>query len=114
MTITIGEAFGRVDVELWPEVDGEANFRTRPLVRSVLEKLSELDERAAVIDAESSSVSNLDAALDLLAERADILLEPVTGKGKASTLIRKRWRANEVTPAQIGAFLDQLADQRPT
>lgn len=112
MTISMGEAFGRVDVDLWSD-DDEPNFRTRPLVRSLVLALAELDEKAGTID-DSATAKNLDAAMDLLAERADLLLEPIVGKGKASTLIRRKWKADEVTPDQIGAFLEQLTDQRPT
>jgi hypothetical protein len=109
MTIRAGGGFEPVDVVLWSE-DGEPNFTTRLITRSRQIAIQALQVEAEALE-DDGSVETTDANVDLLARIVDELVVPVEGKGKASTIISRKWKADEVTLPEILELIKALTEQ---
>ena len=113
MTIRVGVGFEPVDVVLWSD-DGEPNFRTRLITRSRQIAIQALQAEAEALP-DDGGMETTDANLDVLARLVDEFVEPITGKGKASTIISRKWRADEITLPEVMALINDLtAASSPT
>ncbi len=96
-TIAISRAYSPVEVDLWG-----AKFETVDLSRSAEIKAEEIRSALALS-------SGIQAEIDKLAELMDVRLRPLGGvKKKPSTLIKAKWKANELTRRQLYSFLDEV------
>lgn len=83
-------------------------YTVQPATRSVIKKVSEIEEKL-------NAVTDPDEAIECLSEMLDFRLKAVNGGGKASTHIKKKWKGDELTIADLEEFADNLAAaERPT
>lgn len=106
--VSIAEAVEPVEVDLWAD-DGGALFTVKPATRSVLKKADEVMEK---LDA----IKDDEQAVGMLAEMLDLRLVPANGKRtKASTIVTRKWEADELTLPQLIRFGERLSEaERPT
>lgn len=104
--VSIEQAFERPEFDLWGSV-----FVLRMMTRSIAEKWDKTS--AAVQTAETN-----DEAMLALGEQLDVVLEPSSkGQAKASTQIRKKWEADELTLQHLKWFCERVGEvafERPT
>lgn len=102
--VSIAESVEPVEVDLWGSI-----FTVKPATRSVSRKAGELMEKL-------DEVEDDDQAVQMLAEMLDLRLVPTEGKRtKASTIVSRKWEADELTLAQLMSFGERLSDaERPT
>jgi hypothetical protein len=103
--LSIAQTYEPVEVDLWG-----SEFHTKPATRSSAKLGQEIQAR---IDA---APNDSDEAVKALAELVDLRLQPANGKRtKASTLIVRKWEADELSMPQLFAFLEDLGEaDRPT
>jgi hypothetical protein len=108
--ISIGQAYEPVEIDLW-EDNGGGVFVTEDLPRSKQKKAEKL--LGAVYETEEGGE---DVAVDAIGQFLDLKLVPKNGtKVKPSTLVSKKWKADELTMRQLLAFLQAVAEaDRPT
>jgi len=110
--ISIKRSFTPADVDLWN--DGVPNFRTVVVTRSRQVAIAALEKELSGLE-DDGTPEAADTMIGALARLLDELLEPVEGKGKASTLIVKKWKADEATADEIMGLFQALIDRsRPT
>lgn len=98
------EPFVPVEVDLWGTV-----YRTVPVTRSVQKKLDALsgDIEAAGDDG--------DKVIEAIGQLLDALFEKTTAAKRASVLVSKKWKADELQFDRLLAFLSELRQaERPT
>lgn len=92
--VSIGQAYAAVEVDLWG-----AKYETVPQTRSVTQK-------ADAIEGKIEGAESADDLVSAIADAIDLRVKPVEGTKKASTLIKEKWKADELSlPALLG-FLD--------
>lgn len=108
--ISIQQAFEPVEVDLWAD-DGGALYNTKPVTRSVSQKVQEIQGKAAELPDDAD-----DAAVELLAQVFDALLVPANGgRKKPSAVVMAKWKADKVSQPELFAFVDNLTEaSRPT
>lgn len=93
--------FEAIEVELWDVI-----YKTVRPTRSVELKVFELEAKA-------DQATDLDEMVDILAQIFDAGLEPVNGsKTKPSTLIKKKWKADEVTVDDLQRVSRQIQEEQ--
>lgn len=98
-----GDVSTTVEVDLWGTL-----YTLAPATRSVLKKVEPLE-------AELEGVEDGDELVALFAKLFDLRLTAVNGGGKASTHIKKKWNADELTLQELASFAEALAEtDRPT
>lgn len=115
--IAIETAYKPIEVDLWG-----ASFETVDPPRSGARRVTEIMRQLADLDkaenAEEDADELNDKAVGLIAELLDVRLRNANGsRTKASTHIKRKWEADELSVAKLFAFLERLgeADQaRPT
>ncbi len=103
--ISIAQAYEPVEVDLWGTV-----FETADVTRSGQKK-------AQALEGELEGTEDPDEQVELLAKLLDLKLVSTNGtKLKPSTMIVKKWKADELSPRSLFSFLDRLAEAetRPT
>lgn len=101
--VVLGTPYLPVEVDLW----GQA-FKTVPATRSVGKKVEGFQEQ---VEAATDSDQVVAAVGNIL----DVRIKPVEGTRKASTVIKEKWKADELTLDQLLAFLGDLEEaDRPT
>lgn len=124
-TVSIGEAYEPVEVDLWGKP-----YETVPATRSLaikgaplIDKLNDLRTSVDYKDlglAEDADPAAVQAAITdelvkAMGKLLDLKLRPVEGTRKASTLVREKWNADEVTLAQLETLLEDIGEaDRPT
>jgi hypothetical protein len=84
-----------------------ADYRTVPQTRSITQKGDE-------IEAKLEAASTPDELVAAIGDAVDLRVKPIEGTKKASTLIKERWKADEVTLDSLLRFLDDVrAADRP-
>lgn len=102
-TVSIGGDYHPVEVDLWGK-----QFVTVPATRSVSEKAEPLIDKL-------NEATDLEDIVKGIGALLDIKLNPVEGAKKASTLVREKWKADEVTIDQLNKLLDDIREaDRPT
>lgn len=92
-----------VEVDVW----GVA-YTLQPSTRAVVKAVLPLEQKL-------EDSHDPDEIVDVLAQMIDLKLKAVNGGGKASTHIKKKWKSNEMTLADLEDFATDLADaERPT
>src|SRR5438034_2411171 len=86
-------------------------FLLQPVTRSVQSKLDANSSKLAeIVDG-----AGYDPLVEALCEGLDLLLKPSTGTTKASTVLKREWKADNIDHRYLLQFIDQLADaSRPT
>lgn len=108
--VSIEGSYEPVEVDLWGHT-----FETRDLSRKDEKKVEELQALAEQTDDE-------DEGFELVAKMLDLKLVPVSENGsraqKASTILKRKWKAEELGSRQLVRFIenvDRAEDQaRPT
>lgn len=105
--VSITAARSDVEVDLWGGL-----YKLIPSTRSVIKKAEGLQDKAAEVEDE-------DAAVEFLAKALDLRVKPTKkGQRKASTMVIEKWKADELSQAQLLGFLANLAEAedeaRPT
>lgn len=97
--ISIASGYKPLEVDLWG-----SPFHTLQPIRSVSIKQADIRRRIAEEDDD-------DKLMALLAELLDTRLAPAEGKRtKASTLIVRKWEADELTLAQLDQFVTDVEE----
>jgi predicted phage gp36 major capsid-like protein len=102
-TISVAQATETNEADLWGEI-----FKIKPQTKAVLEAADKAQEEylKAVEKAETS-----DDVVRAIALLLDVRLEPPQGKRvKASTVVLKKWDANELTLPELRAFSERVAE----
>lgn len=103
--IAIADAYETVEVDLWGE-----DYLTVDIPRSGIKKATALEEKLEKVEDVAG-----DVAVDLIGQLLDLKLRPANGgRSKASTVIRKKWQADELTVRQLDAFLNALREAEDT
>lgn len=103
--ISIARAYSPVEIDLWG-----AKFETVDVARSGMKKTQKLEEE---IEALETSEDTTDEILDTLVAKIGALLDVKLvaadgGKTKPSTLVAKKWKADELTLSQVAGFTDAM------
>lgn len=114
MTIRIEDTYRAIEVDLWGHL-----YETIDIPRSKARKADELMMKA---QEQSEREDGDDAIVELIGQMLDIKLRSADEKGtKPSTLIKRKWKADELTVRQLFGFLGQIGqeesgelDNRPT
>lgn len=92
-----------VEVDLWG-----VEYTLQPSTRSVVKAAGPLEEKL-------EDLSDPDEIVQVLAEMIDLRLKAVNGGGKASTHIKRKWKADEMALDDLTAFAVDLTEaERPT
>lgn len=86
-------------VDLWGTV-----FDAVPPTRSVLAKLDPLEDKLL-------EDPDPDGQVDAICAVLDVRLRPVEGTKKPSTLVKAKWKADDVTLVQLYGLLQQISEQ---
>lgn len=98
-----GTAYEAVEVDLWG-----SPYRTVAVTRSVSGKADAAHDKI-------NAAEEPDAIVGAIAEMIDLRVRPVEGTKKASTLIKEKWKADELTVDQLFGFLGAIEEaDRPT
>ena len=101
--IAINSAFESVEVDLWGEV-----YALRAVTRSVEKKAVELEKKL-------TDETDSDTIVTVIGQLLDARLLAEAGQPKPSSAVVKKWKADELSLAQLFAFLNNLAEHdRPT
>lgn len=99
MAIPIARAFVPVEVDLWGEL-----FETVDVPRSGAKKAVQLQAELNQLDEDAQ-----DEAVELIAQIIDLKLTAADGKKtKPSTLIKRKWKADELSVRGLFAFLAEI------
>lgn len=99
MPISIAQAYEPVEVDLWGEL-----HKTHPITRS-------LEKKIDVVKEEIERAETTDAAVKGFAKLIALHL----GSPAVTAAIEKKWKADELTVAELVTFAETLADaERPT
>lgn len=98
--ISIAPGYEPAEVDLW----GQA-YETVPATRSVCRKAAALER-----EAEQTDGGDDDSVVKLYADLVDLRLVPKGHKTKPSTVITAKWKAEELTVAQLTRFLAKLGE----
>lgn len=108
MSVSIARAYRPVEVDLWG-----AAYETVDVTRSGARKVAEIEKQMGELEEGQS-----DEMIGLMAEMLDVKLANANGsKKKASTHIKAKWQADELSLDQLFSFLGQIAEaeqDRPT
>lgn len=98
-----------IEVDLWgSDYTLLAATRSRGRkARPFEQKLEELEE-AAQQDEPPEDLD--DQMVDTIGRLLDVILAPVTGTTRASTLIGRKWKGDELTLAQLLGFVNDLGE----
>lgn len=97
MKIAIARAFVPLEIDLWGE-----EFHTIDVPRSGAKKADALQAKLEEIDDD-------DKAVEVIAQLLDLKLAPAgPKKTKPSTLIKKKWAADELTMRGLLSFLAEI------
>jgi hypothetical protein len=98
-----------LEVDLWGSV-----FVRVPVTRTRQRQIKELDGELQKIDEAAEDAD--DRAVEVMARMLDCILAAEDGgRSKPSTLILKKWKADELAFDQLAGFLEDLGDaERPT
>lgn len=102
--VSIGQPTATYEVDLWGTI-----YTAKPATRSVAKKGQALIERI-------EKATETDEAAAVYGDALDLRLEPANGKRvKASTIVKRKWEADEVTLDQLAGLLEGIAEaDRPT
>jgi len=122
MTVSIARAYKPVEIDLWG-----SKFLTVDLPRSKSEKAKEITREVNVMR-ENLGTEDWDEVVAKISEGLDLRLDkgPVVKK-KPSTLLKAKWKADEISLNRIFEFLSEISmaefigpdedpgdDERPT
>lgn len=108
MKVSIEGSYAAIEVDLWGHM-----YETKEATRSVHRQVRELEQKA---DASNDE----DEAMECLAEMFDVKLVPVSHKDdgkrpvKASTVVKKKWKDDELSLAKILRFFHEIGDAEET
>lgn len=103
-----------VELDLWGE-DYILLPATRSLsrkARPLYERLEQIEAQAAQLDREGKDMPEDldDQMVEAIGKLLDVVVRPTDGTRKASTLIQRKWKSDELTLPQLLRFLDQVGE----
>jgi hypothetical protein len=102
--ISIENAYSPIEVDLWGSI-----FETVDQTKGNQKRVAECQAKLAVLEEDQE-----DVAIELFGEMFDLIFRPVDGgKRKPSTVIKAKWKADDLGLGQLSSFLQRVgAGQR--
>lgn len=100
MTVSIARAYNPVEVDLWG-----TKFETIDVPRSGAKKAQALEDE---IDTIERGEEMFDELVEKIAELMDIKLVPVEGSKKPSTIVKKKWKSDDLSIGQLMSFFREV------